>query len=56
MAEEKKGGRIVKDPELMAMQDASDLLDGLDQKVRKRVVEWIKNRYDTEPKTNGDQD
>lgn len=49
MAEEKKtekGGRIVKDPELVAMQEATDLIEGIeDEAMRCRVVRWIVDRY-----------
>lgn len=42
---EGEGGRIVRDKELVAMQDVSDLLDNLDEKMRKRVVQWVADRY-----------
>lgn len=40
-------GRVVKDPELVALQDVSKALAGLDPAARARVLEWVNKKYGT---------
>lgn len=40
-------GRVVKDPELVALQDVSKALAGLDPAARARVLDWVNKKYGT---------
>lgn len=43
--QQKKPGKIVTDPELLAMAEAAEVLDDLPQGVAVRVVAWLADRY-----------
>ena len=45
MSEEKKRGSRLS-PEIQVLSRVERLLDGLDERARRRVVEWMRDRYD----------
>jgi hypothetical protein len=50
--EEKRTGRIIKNPEILAMDTIAETLDELDERTRGVVVRWAKDRYDCQSPPN----
>lgn len=42
----KRKGRLVNSPEIMAMADIGEVLDGLDPPAAYRVLSWLNLKYD----------